>query len=162
MSFERGGAFEDRPTAFAGLREHKDWRIKFYDIHHQGDTIEEDAFAVATERLFVSLPNPAVAKHRPGAAFYIRHQGRSHQYAVLCWWDSVNELVNRILVRERHEEVDAWHPAAKTQSFCAHDLAVMWFERNAYIEHVLSASDGPDVDAYLASCYQQSASYASS
>ena len=34
----------------------------------------------------------------------IRHQGPQWQYLVLCWWDSQDELVQRLFVRPRSHE----------------------------------------------------------
>ncbi len=43
-----------------------------------------------------------------------------------------------------------WREAAHTASICVWDLQVMAFERDAYVETVLSAPADPDVEAYLA------------
>lgn len=32
---------------------------------------------------------------------------------------------------------------------CVWELTVIWFERNAWVEHVLKQSDHPNFDAYL-------------
>ena len=101
MTFCRADVFRDRPTTFAGELSHDDWRLKCYDISHDGAPIEpvfDDVMPLA----LAQLPQPAVAADRPGVGFVIRHQGAEWQYLVLCWWDSQNELVQRLFVRPRN------------------------------------------------------------
>jgi hypothetical protein len=129
--------------------EHDGWRFKQYDIHCHGDAMDDGAYESAVQALLTQLPTPAMTADRPGVGFIIRHQGPEWQYAVLFWWDNQNELVQRILVRDRSEAAGTWHPPSSTQSICVHDLAVIWSERNAYIEHVLGPEGGPDLAAYL-------------
>lgn len=150
MTFVRATRFVERPTCFAGSRKHRGWRLKVYDIRRRDEPIEEGPYGVALEKLLEQLPEPAITTDRPGVGFIIRHQGHEFQYAVLCWWDSQDELVLRILVRKRQDSSATWGPPTAAQSICVYDLSVIWFERNAYIEHVLAPQDGPNVDAYFA------------
>jgi len=144
--------YQPRPTRFLGVRHWNDWRLKHYAISVDGSALDGDAFDEGISLARAALPQPAQAPGRPGVGFLIAHHGAGGDYAVLGWWDHENELPVRVFVRMEGE--GRWR-AAGTESFCVWDLEVIWAEREAYVETVLSAR--PDVGAYLARHHGESA-----
>ncbi len=73
-------------------------------------------------------------------------------YLILCWWGRENEMPIRTFVNVRHEDgsLEGWRAAQGDESVCVWDLDIIAHERNAYVEHVLSRPDAPDLEAYLA------------
>lgn len=148
--FAVSAGYRDRPTVPAGVIELDDWRLKAYGIRFQDPAPDGARVAAAALPLAPTvLPSPAQAQGRPGVGFVILHEGSGMHYVVLGWWDRENELPVVIWVREEGEE--EWRPAEGVESFCVWDLQVMAHERDAYVEHVLSKPEAPDLDAYLGS-----------
>jgi hypothetical protein len=139
--------FEPRPIAFLGVLEHGDWRVKLYSIALDAPLVDEARFAPVVDMALSALPQPAQADGRAGVGFFIFHQGRGADYAVLGWWDRENELPVRVFIRT--DEHPDWRPARDGESFCVWDLQLIAFERDAYVDTVLA--DPPmGADAYLA------------
>jgi hypothetical protein len=142
--------FAPRPIEFLGLVDHQGWRLKFYSIVHGQALLDRSDFGKGFRLVLHHLPQPAVSEERAGVGFLIAHQGRTGNYAVLCWWDHENELPIKIAVR-RPEERGGWRPARGRESICVWDLEIIAFERQAYVETVLAGGDpGTAAGAYLA------------
>jgi len=95
-----------------------------------------------------ALPEPDEPHGRPGLGFLIAHQGRTGDYVVAAWWDHENELPLRVLVRRGR--TGRWRRARRGESFCVWDLEVIWAERRAWIDTMLSPG-GAGRDGWLAS-----------
>jgi len=147
-AFKPNQCFAPRPVDYLGVVTHERWRIKQYTIVHPESRFEIDRFAHPKRIALTMLPQPAKIPSRPGLAFTIAHQGRTADYFVMCWWDRDNELPMRIWVSAPDRAEGAWSPARGSESVCVWDLAVLWFERQAFTRHMLGP-DGPDPDAYL-------------
>lgn len=122
------------------------WSLKRYDILYQVDHLDEPLYAEGLRLAMSALPSPAQTEKRPGVGFVICHHGADWHYIVLNWWDNENELFQRIYLRAFDD--DAWRDGAGEGSFCVWDTQVIAFERDTYVQHVLSPH--PDTRAYLA------------
>ena len=140
-------------TRFREVRLFGDWRLKLYSIVYGDGEIDWPAYNDVWALLAETLPTPAVTEQRPGVGFVIAHQGNSVHYLVTGWWDRQNELPFRIWVRG-FDPGDRWRTAEGAESVCVWDLAVIWYERGAYVETMLAAG-APGTDAYLARRYEQ-------
>ncbi len=112
------------------------FHIKRYVVAAVPSLFDETRFADAQHKICALLPRVDATRGRPGAAFLILHQGVTGDYAVLSWWDRQNELPTHVWTR--HE--DRWAPARSDEHFCVWDLELLWFERNAWVETVLSGA----------------------
>jgi hypothetical protein len=146
--FVRTHAYADRSIQPSGLLAQGGWRLKRYDISLARGGAADDVFADAWIEACGLLPSPAITHDRPGIGFVIRHSGFGADYLVLCWWDNQNELLQRVLVRRYGEP--RWSDGTGRFSICVWDLQVIWYERNAFVKHVLSQKTGPDLQAYVA------------
>lgn len=147
-AFAVSEAYRPRPIRFRELRTVRDWRLKVYEITYGDEPLDWPVYEAVLPELLTILPNPPRTRHRPGVGFIIAHQGRGWHYFVLQWWDHENELGQKIFVR-RFGPGEKWRPAVD-ESICVWDLQVLWFEREAYVSHILSRPDAPDLDGYLA------------
>ena len=125
------------------------WRLKLYGIKYRGerpvDALVEAAVAAAQER----VPRPAVTDDRYGVGFVGAHNGRSGNWVFLDWWEGEDELHHHAW-GSSHEAPGSLRAAGPDEfTACAWDLAVIGHERNAWVRHVLTRTDGPDLDAYL-------------
>jgi len=131
-----------------GIREANAWRIKLYSIVHDGRPPDWSVFEPGISLAFETLPTPAKAAGRPGLGFLIAHAGREIWYTVLCWWDRENELPIRVWVAEPDSSgIPQWRDARGGESVCVWDLDVIWHERQAYVETLLSSQTGLDAEA---------------
>jgi hypothetical protein len=140
--------YSPRPIRFWGTRRAGGWTLKLYSVAYEaGRPIDWEGFEPALRLAEAALPPPDVSRGRPGLGFLIAHQGATGDYTVLAWWDNENELPLRVWVRRDRE--DPWRPAQDGESICVWDLEIIWAERQAWIECLLSG-DVPDRDEYLA------------
>jgi hypothetical protein len=140
--------YAPRPIRFHGVRDLNGYRLKDYSIAARSGGVDWLDFARGFEVVLPDMPRPAVAAGRPGIGFRIAHRGAQESYAVLAWWERENELPIRIAVRRDGEE---WRRAKPDESICVWDIQVLAFERDAYVETLLSGEAGEDLGArYLA------------
>jgi hypothetical protein len=147
-----GGPYQTRPIRCQEIWEHDGWRLKVYGISALGD--EPPAQLVAAIKFVAAstLPPQAVTDERYGIGFLYAHEFRNGAGgASVNWWVNENEL--------HHHQYEA--PPGSLSDLepvevsgrptgCIWDLAVIAFERDAWIETVLANESGPDLDAYLA------------
>jgi len=147
--FKVSEPYRPRPISFDGVRDLAGWRMKMYAITYGPEPLDRACYEQGLELARDTLPQRPIQADRPGVGFIIAHQGRGWHYLVLNWWAHENEYFNRVFVRPRAGDVP-WRAATGGESACVWDLEVIWFERQAYVETVLSPLAGPDIEAYLA------------
>ncbi|GLC24537.1 hypothetical protein [Roseisolibacter agri] len=146
--------FAPRPIVARDVLAHDGWRLKRYAITVDDAPLPWDAFDEGVATALATLPRPAIAPRRLGVGFLIAHRGRGADYLVLGWWSEENELPVRVLRRDQRPGA-SWRPARDGESFCVWDLQVIAFERDAWVDTVMTddADRAPlaaRVDAYLA------------
>lgn len=149
---ELSGPYQKRPIRFQGIWEHHGWRLKLYGISALSE-VPPAELVDATKLLAVSLlPTPAVTDARYGVGFLYAHEGRNGGgYASVNWWLNENELQHH-----QYEAPPQGFDDLKSVEItggsdaCAWDLAVIAFERNAWVDVVLANEQGADLDGYLA------------
>ncbi len=126
------------------------WTMKPYRVLGRCVPETETLAPNSIETIRGALPRPALAPNRPGVAFVIEHFAFPLDYLVLCWWENQNEMNTRIFIRSGAE---AWRLTSGAESFCVWDLDIMWFERNAFVKHMLAGV--PDPAAYAAARFDK-------
>jgi hypothetical protein len=89
-----------------------------------------------------------VADDRYGVAFATAHDATSLYIALIYWWQSENELHQRIYVSPKGEPI-SFTQVENQPAGCVWELAIVDFERRAWIEDVLAGPAGPDLERYL-------------
>lgn len=140
--------FARRPVRHEGVRALAGYRMKVYSVRYGSAELERALYEEAMSLAEAALPRPAVGAGRYGVGFVICHQGRGMHYLVVSWWGNENEYFNRVFVRE-FGAGKAWRAGNAGESVCVWDLEIIWFERNAFVEEVLS-KEPADVEGYLA------------
>ena len=79
-----------------------------------------------------------------GASFAIAHDA-AYPIALVYWWQGVNELHQRSFIGET---IAGLEPVVWTPAGCVYELAVVEFERRAWIEDVIGNPGGPDLERY--------------
>jgi hypothetical protein len=129
--------YTPRPIRFAGLERARGHTLKRYHIQYGVAPWRETDFNAGWHAALHALPPADPPVGRPGLGFVILHQGCGADYIVLAWWDRQNELPIRVFVRDNQ----AWRPAQGGEGVCVWDLNVIAWERNAYVQTVLSNAD---------------------
>lgn len=142
--------YSPRPIRFLELWEWQGWRLKVYGGAY-GCAVPRPALVEAAKRAATEvLPRPAEADDRYGVGFACAHEGRGACFAFVDWWADENELHHKMLTAPEDAPA-ALRPAGPDALMgCVWDLAVMAFERDAWLRAVLANPHGPDLDAYLA------------
>lgn len=87
--------------------------------------------------------------HHYGLAYLIVHEGETGDYVIIDWW-SDQDIVQHHLYGTPKGHNGAlqyrWPPGA---GFCVWELAICWFERQAWVETILNKPERPDIEAYL-------------
>lgn len=139
--------FAPRRVQALPLRRAGGWRLKTYSIAYGAGAPDGPGFEPGVDAALRALPSPDEARGCPGLGMLILHQGRTGDYVVLAWWDRENELPVRVFVRR--DRAEAWRAARGDESFCVWDLEVLWAERQAWVETMLTPGGG-GAEAYLA------------
>jgi hypothetical protein len=141
--------YKPRHVRFVKREDVAGWQLKLYGIALNGKEPAPE-FVEATRELAASiLPQPPTSDDRYGAAFATAHDATSLYIALVYWWQSENELHQRIYMSPKGEPI-AFTQVENQPAGCVWELAIVDFERRAWIDDVLANSDGPDLERYLA------------
>jgi hypothetical protein len=143
-----GDPYQPRPVGFIRLDRSEDWRLKVYGIATPGRTPRPELVAAAMELAPAVLPDPAIADERYGVGIVLVHDSATYCLAIYYWWQSANELHQRMYAAPRSDP-RALTKVADPGAGCVWELSVVDFERRAWLEDVLANPGGPDIDRYL-------------
>ena len=142
--------YRPRPVRCLELFEREGWRLKVYGIAYGRDLPRSELVATAKRIAASALPSPAVDASRYGVGFLGIHDGRGANFIFLCWWAHENELHHLVWSAPSDELQRFTEQAPGAPKACVWDLAVIGFEREAWLECVLANPSGPDLEGYLA------------
>ncbi len=144
------------PVTFLELWTHGAWTLKVYGLssHHQRPGAE--LVSAAKEAASHILPS-ACDDGAHGVGFVTVHEAQDANFVFVNWWVGEAEL-HRHVFRSPHETPGALvDVTAEGVAGTVWDLQVFWFERNAWVEKVLSNPAGPNLEAYLKKCLSDQA-----
>ena len=127
---------------------HEDWCLKIYGITESGEYPRSSAVIAAKQAAANVLPQPANTEHRYGVGFLGVHDAVGGCYIFVDWWADENELFHRPFVAPA-ENPDAFVAMSEGSVACTWDLAVIAFERDAWVREVLDSPEGPNIVKYL-------------
>ena len=139
------GPHRTRPIRFVGHHHAGAWRLKLYTIATHGQTARPEFVQETLRRVPAVFPQPAQGDGRHGIGFMIAHDALTACIAIYYWWQSFNELHQRIYVGPR-EDPRAMTQLANQTAGCVWELEVIDFERRAWLQDVLIDDD---LEAYL-------------
>jgi hypothetical protein len=138
-----GDAYRPRRLRFIRRQQMRDWRLKVYGIATPGKTPRSElveATLGCAERVL-----PAIEPDRPGVGFVIAHDAATVGIALIYWWQSANELHQRVFTSPLDDPY-ALEPLSNPAAGCVWELGIIDFERRAWIEDMLKKGD---VELYL-------------
>jgi hypothetical protein len=127
---------------------HDGWLLKVYGLVHRGDVPPSEVVAAAKRTAAETLPTPAETPDRYGVGFLIVHQGQDQRWLLVDWWGYESVLHHRLFVAPLDGEPE-FERAPDPLTACVWELPILAFERDAWVETVLSDPKRPDVPAYL-------------
>jgi hypothetical protein len=127
-----------RSIRFLALWQCGDWRIKLYGLAYRASSPDDSLIAAARRLFATSLPQPAVTEERCGVGFAAVHQGRGSNLVFVDWWANENELFHHAWVSTPANAGSFTYVSPTGLTACVWDLALIDFERRAWISSVLS------------------------
>ena len=152
--------YQARPIRFIRLTEFNEWRIKVYGISAHREFPDFEIVKAAEKLAKEKLPIPSVwsaapgsehtiAEDRYGVAILIVHEGREGNFVLLSWWVGENMLQHHVYYAPASPPFTFAYLSPTGLMACVWELAVLAFERQAWINTVLANPSGPDLEAYL-------------
>jgi hypothetical protein len=96
------------------------------------------------------LPGEAQSGKHSGLGFIIVHEGANADYASVDWWFDNDILQHHPYGAPKGQGGKLRYRWPNVAGFCVWELAVCWYEREAWVKHVLRQADKPDIEGYLA------------
>jgi hypothetical protein len=150
---ETDRAYAPRPLTFYGVEEFGDWRTKVYGIAVRGGEPRSEfvvaAGICARDVLAARQPN-----EKARAAFVIAHDARPACFVLVHWWQGVDLF--QLAFRAPLDAPSALTPLETGAIGCVWELAIIAFERDAWLRNVVAGPNGADIDAYLLDVFEGS------
>ena len=141
--------YRKRPIRWLERYETGDWRLKVYSIAY--DALPLRAGLVDEAKNLLTPHLPQVGENVYGVGFIGVHQGRGGDFVFIGWWGNENELFFHVYVAPHGQP---WNYCnASGPLACTWDLNLVFNERQAWVDTVLTNPGGPDIEAYLAAHY---------
>ena len=83
-------------------------------------------------------------------ATLILHEGKEGCFAIINWWIDENMMQLYVYLANNENTSHFELYSDKGIITCVWEMAVLWFERNAWVKHVLMNTATPDFEKYLA------------
>lgn len=142
--------YKKRPIRFIEIFEADGWQIKLYSI---------SAKQALVPPAYIEAVKAKVPKWLEAAGCYpldtyrvatlILHEGKEGCFAIISWWIDENMLQLFVYLTPNDQPVEFVLYSDKGIVTCVWEMAVLWHERNAWVEHVLQKASNPDFNAYL-------------
>jgi hypothetical protein len=142
--------YKNRPVRFIELYRYADWQIKIYSISVKSEFVSDDKIQFAKQCLPGWLSNVSNCPFETyKVATLILHEGKEGNFAIISWWVDEN-MLQLYAYLATNETPDIYELISdKGTVSCVWEMAVLWFERNAWVRHVLEKAHCPDMNAYL-------------
>jgi len=142
-------AYRPRPVRCLDVWAVDGWRLKLYGIAYDRARPRPELLAAARKIARARLPQPAVGDGRYGVGFVGAHDGRDACVAYVDWWANEDELHHHLYLAPADSPGELAPAGPSDFTACAWDLAVLGFERDAWLATVLQNPGGPDLERYL-------------
>lgn len=141
------GPYRTRPVRFLQMWHCDGWQVKVYGIAYQRPKPRPELVEAARRAARGRLPQPPAAGERAGVAILIVHDALGSTWALVQWWEG--NILHSHVYGGDPATPSTLTPVTGGPMACTYELAVIGFERQAWLDHVLAAPQ-PDLDAYLA------------
>lgn len=149
--------YQDRKIEFVENSMVDDIHVKVYTITNRKKFEADITYKKSLELLpkwVENIKKSSIPTHRN--AFLMIHEAREGTLILLCWWTGENMLETNIYYADFKNPSEI-NPSIykEKQLVCIWELEIVWHERKAWIQHVLSNAENPDFVSYQNSYYIQ-------
>lgn len=125
-------------------------RLKVHGIAYQLAQPRAEVIDAAHELVCRELPRLIDGQKHYGVGFVGVHDGRGAIFVFIDFWMDENELHHHVYVAPKDRPTQLEYKTPSGLIACVWDLAVIGFERQAWLDCVLANPNGPDLESYLA------------
>lgn len=141
-------AYQTRPIRFLEIHQAGEWTVKIYSLSSKNERVPEAHLNRAKSHLKSWLANAASTTFKTyGIATLILHECREGCFAIVNWWIDENMLQHYVYLDRGSGHYELFSDSGIVT--CVWESAIIWFERNAWVEHVLMKNTKPDFKSYL-------------
>lgn len=141
--------YQKRPVRFLGIDECNGWRVKIYSISVRSQVVNTTLTENAKQYLSQWLENISEKDDHINIATLILHEGNEGNFAIVSRWTGENMMQIHVYFSSEENSNSFSFFSGNGIVTCVWEMAVLWFERNAWVEHVLQKSAKPDYEKYL-------------
>lgn len=120
--------------------------MKVYGIAYDRPRPDAELVDVAKQLAARTLSE---AKDAYGVGFIGVHQGKTSHFIFVDWWAQENELHHHVFISPLETPLDFREATATGVMACVWDLAVLQFERDAWVDTVLKRGGAGGFEGYL-------------
>lgn len=147
MALEISEPYATRSVRFLDLWAIGGWTLKVYGISYARERPRAEVVDAAKGFIARVLPEPAL-DGRHGIGFIVVHDGRDACWLLADWWRDEDTLYQQLYTAPL-DRPSQFAPVEDGPVACVWELAVLKFERDAWVEDILSHPESPDLAGYL-------------
>jgi hypothetical protein len=141
--------YKPRPIRFIEIYQEQEWNIKTYSISIASEFVSAENIAAVKLEIPQWLQKSKLHHFQNyKTATLIIHEGREGCFAIINWWVGENMLQHFVYLKKNGQlAFELFSESGITT--CVWEMAILWHERNAWVNHVLMNHENPDFDSYL-------------
>lgn len=140
--------YKPRPVKFLKVVNFNGWRLKVYAISTGTVPVTDELVSTGLNAILPELPQPASNDDRYGVGYVIIHRGALRNWFSLDWWEFEDILFHK-LFSSPLDNMDNVTAEESPAIACVHELKIINFENDAWIDTALSDRGDSNLDEYL-------------
>lgn len=142
--------YTTRPIRFLEVYECGNWKVKIYSISVHREYVKNEIVKIVKSNISEWLKNAAnYPLETYQIATLILHEGKEGCFAIINWWIDDNMLQQFVYLSNNIDPNEFKLYSDKGIITCVWELEIIWFERNAWVKHVLTNPANADFTSYL-------------
>jgi hypothetical protein len=146
--------YEPRNAGFLKQVSVDGWKLKVYGLSTGSDAVTDELVATGLSRILPELPRPASTEDRYGVGFVIIHRGTLRNWFSLDWWEYEDILFHK-LFSSPLDDMASVTAEESSAIACVHELEIINFENNAWINTALSKDGDRGFSNYLGRTFKR-------
>ena len=138
--------FVARLTEYVDQVDRSGWRIKVYTISVTSLPLPSKLVSVGVDKVLPHLPQIAQTEQRYGVGFLIIHHGTNRNWFLLDWWEQEDILHHKLFSSPLDNPGSISLEPNKSLIACVHELRVVNFESEAWIQTALCENCQPSFE----------------
>lgn len=140
--------YKKRPIRFLDLWRDRGWTIKVYGISAKNEYPSSEFVRAAKTVAQNRFPQPATSPDRYGAGIMIIHEGKDANFLLIDWWEGENMLQHHVYSAPLNTPAALTYISPTGIAACVWELYVLGFERQAWVDNVLTRTGQVDLGDY--------------